>query len=271
MSKKDHKHSTRSEVEQARRAKELRELMPQVIGQKFGRLTVIDYWDTKDRKRRWLLSCKCGNLVVETLPQLKARKRTSCGCFVIERKTKHGYARRGDYSTTYRAWRDMLGRCRPNSQNWKHYGARGIKVCERWLSFANFLADMGERPAGLSLDRKDVNGDYEPGNCRWATTIEQRRNTRRNKFLTYGGQTKTLAEWAEEKGLHRNTLYYRLKRGWTLERALGEQLNCRPLTFKGEVKTFAEWAAEAGIGVETLRRRLKRGWTMERLIAKRGK
>lgn len=124
-------------------------------------------------------------------------------------------------TSTYTIWKTMVARCtRPHAKDFPRYGGRGITVCERWRTFANFLADMGERPAGLTLDRKDGTGGYEPANCRWATPKEQARNRRNNVLLTHDGQTATVAEWAERTGLERKTLEYRVRAGWPAERAL---------------------------------------------------
>jgi hypothetical protein len=103
-----------------------------------------------------------------------------------------------------------------------YYGGRGITVCARWLnSFENFLEDMGQRPKGSTLDRwPDLNGNYEPSNCRWATKIEQANNRRGNLFLIYEGQSKTVAQWAREKGFDRNKMYRSLKRGWDVGKVM---------------------------------------------------
>jgi hypothetical protein len=108
----------------------------------------------------------------------------------------------------------------PKDKNYKHYGGRGITICERWNSFVLFLADMGERPSGHTIDRIDNDGNYEPGNCRWATMAEQLRNTRRTVHLTHDGRTMCLEDWSRETGIHRGTIYSRLQLGFTVAEAL---------------------------------------------------
>lgn len=131
---------------------------------------------------------------------------------------KHGLT----HTPEYEAWAAMHARCgNPRCKSYKDYGGRGIRVCERWKSFEAFIADMGRRPDGCSLDRfPDNNGNYEPGNCRWATSRQQGNNKRNNVWLTLNGQTKTFMEWAREYGIPRGKLRKRLKAGWPLQEAL---------------------------------------------------
>ena len=121
----------------------------------------------------------------------------------------------------YRAWQGMRQRCsNRNDKNFSRYGGRGIAVCDGWLKFENFLADMGESPGlGYSLDRMDNNGDYNPDNCRWATVKEQALNRRTGRKFTINGATKAISEWCDERGVNRNTAWSRLARGWSPERA----------------------------------------------------
>ena len=121
----------------------------------------------------------------------------------------------------------MRQRCvNPNHKSYKYYGGRGIKVCDRWLeSFESFLADMGEAPKGMSIERNDVGGNYEPSNCRWATMEDQSNNRRTNRFITHEGRTQTIAQWAEEIGMSRQALRYRLDNGWSIKEAFEMKLN----------------------------------------------
>jgi hypothetical protein len=115
----------------------------------------------------------------------------------------------------------MIGRCtNPNNSHFASYGGRGISVCDRWRDFPTFLADMGEKPVGMSIDRIDIDGNYEPGNCRWTTAKQQARNKRSTRLLTYDGQTRPLLEWAERLGLNPGTLSDRVYAGWSDEAAL---------------------------------------------------
>lgn len=147
----------------------------------------------------------------------------SCGCYRTElavRRTTYGVGRKAR-----QVWYDMVQRCHnPDHDAFKYYGARGIAVCDRWrVDPVAFVADMGMPPAGMELDRIDNDGRYEPGNCRWATHVQNCNNTRRNQIVEFGGERHTIAEWARRRGMKLATLYGRLfLMGWTVERALSE-------------------------------------------------
>lgn len=166
--------------------------------------------------------CSCGN-VKKILAWDLAEGQNHCGCKRQARinaaNTKHGMTG----TKIHNLWMAMLNRCYlPSIPSYKYYGGRGIKVCERWHDFANFYADMGDRPEGKSLDRIDVNGDYEPSNCRWATAIEQANNSRKNVFLEIAGSRMTVSQAARAYGMPASRLITRLRLGWDVERAVTE-------------------------------------------------
>lgn len=154
-------------------------------GQRFGRLAVVRRHERNSLsgKAQWRCLCTCGGVAIATTGDLRSGATVSCGCFRKEQVglSVHGHGRRGKHrSPTYHSWADMVKRCtNPRNWAWKYYGERGITVCERWMTFENFLADMGDRPEGLTLDRINNDGNYEPGNCRWATRKQQSENRRK--------------------------------------------------------------------------------------------
>ena len=154
------------------------------IGQRFGKLTILELFKQSGRKVAKCL-CDCGNTAVIKNYAL-GKKANSCGCLKKEvtakEKTVHGQTSNRKKSRTYNSWAAMRNRCNWKSYYlYKDYGGRGIKVCDRWNSFEKFLEDMGERPLDKTLDRIDVNGNYEPSNCKWSDIYEQSRNKRNSK------------------------------------------------------------------------------------------
>lgn len=193
-----------------------------LTGRRFGSLTVLSVHDqVASRVYRWKCQCDCGNTTVVRANQLRSGGTRSCGCRIhdgVVRRGMHGQTR----TPLYRRWRAMIERTRnPNNDEYRNYGGRGIAVCERWQDFANFAADMGDSFAeDLTLDRIDVDGNYGPENCRWATSGEQQRNKRNNHVVTWRGRTMIVTDWAALLGINPNTLGYRIRRGWDIERAL---------------------------------------------------
>lgn len=198
-----------------------------LTGVKFGRWTVIERVRVNDTNSRWRWLCRCGCKAgtqrVVRGQDLLTGSSVSCGCYQRECVTKHGHGQRG--SLTYCSWTAMIDRCH-GSDPPPGYADRGITVCERWRGehgFENFLADMGERPSReYTIDRKDNDGNYEPTNCRWATKKEQSNNRRDTVFFEWHGQRTPLTDICRQVGAPRNAVYLRVRRGWSLERALQE-------------------------------------------------
>ena len=199
-----------------------------LIGQKFGRLTVVERAENGIRKdgspfTRWMCKCDCGKEKIVTGSNLRKGITKSCGCYAKEQTGKINRTHGLKKSKLYVRWRDMKLRCNnPNDSHYKDYGGRGITVCNEWLhdfkAFYDWSISNGF-DENLSLDRIDVNGNYEPLNCRWITMKEQQNNRRNNHWITYNGETHTMMQWSEITGINFHTIKGRLKMGWTIERA----------------------------------------------------
>lgn len=191
-----------------------------LTGQSFGRLRVLGFVGCgKHREARWLCVCECGSEYETSGNNLRKGHTRSCGCLHADVVAKHNAC----FSPEYRAWDAMKSRCRnPKNKHFAHYGGRGISICARWLSsFENFFADMGNRPSAKhSLDRIDNDGNYEPSNCRWATSTTQIRNRSNSVRLSVNGEYLTQAEMSERFGIPFSTLRARIARGWSIERSI---------------------------------------------------
>jgi hypothetical protein len=195
-----------------------------LTGLRFGRWTVLSLFRI-DRNAFWLCRCDCGNESPVCRTSLVKHGSRSCGCLRDEIATKESTTHGMHGSPEYVAWLSIKYRCdNPNSNSHHNYGGRGIAMCDLWRqSFERFLADVGHRPSlKHSIDRfPDTNGNYEPGNVRWATVKEQQRNKRTNRLLTWKGKTQTMTDWAEELGFTVNLIYYRLKKSDSMDDVLG--------------------------------------------------
>lgn len=197
-----------------------------LTGKTFGRLTAIRCAGRNKHKQiLWLCRCVCGNERVVVAGSLANGDTQSCGCWHKEitrrRSLTHGHKSDRKPTATYKSWEAMKRRCQnPKSTDYARYGGRGIRVCDRWQHFEHFLADMGEKPRGLTIERKDNHGHYEPGNCKWATSKEQGANRRSNHVLTLAGLTLTMTEWGRKLGLRPSRIYRRLMAGWSSKDAL---------------------------------------------------
>lgn len=191
-----------------------------LTGKTFGQLTVIGFSHVADGRGYWRVRCSCG--VARTMADVNKNK--SCGC-LRRRMLRDGLVRKThgmNGTPTWLSWSQLRFRCiNKKCKAYKHYGGRGITVCDRWMhSFENFLADMGEMPEGHSIERIDVNGNYEPSNCKWIPRKEQMRNTRKTVWVTALGRQQTASEWARHVGLTVSNFLLRLENGWTPDDAV---------------------------------------------------
>lgn len=193
------------------------------VGYRSGRIVTVEVV-SRDSKGNayWLCKCDCGETTTVSQCSIKSGDTRSCGCYREETSGKSNWKHGKTKTRTYSVWSDMKARCAGKTEQCrKDYAARGITVCDRWLdSFENFLADMGEQPDGMMLERKDNDKGYDPDNCTWATRKEQNRNRRSVRYLTHNGVTKKLCEWADEYKISSMKLRSRIDSGWEVGRAL---------------------------------------------------
>ena len=204
-----------------------------ITGKKYGRLTVLSHNGHIGEVIAWDCKCDCGNSLRVIGKALKNGNTKSCGCLASEtviRRNESNATHGMTGSPTYISWDSMKQRCtNANHKSFAHYS--DFKICDRWLnSFENFLEDMGIRPRGMTLDRIDTNGNYEPDNCRWSTATEQGQNRNSNRVITYKGKTQVCIQWSRDFGIPDKTFLYRLKKGWSMEDALNVEVkysNCK--------------------------------------------
>jgi hypothetical protein len=205
-------------------------LFKDLCGKRFGSLTAESYAglsNTKRRRSMWLCRCDCGKEKIAMGRTLIAGQCNQCDQCLSEKLSRLSRRHGMHESREYQCWANAIQRCHNDrSPDWGNYGGRGIVVCKRWrLSFAAFLADIGECNNGCSsLDRIDVNGNYEPGNVRWATPLIQGESRRNSVKIAHNGVVLHLSEWARRSGVKRPTIDSRLRRGWTFAQAIGEEV-----------------------------------------------
>lgn len=204
-------------------------LIARLSGQRFGTLVVIGRSGNIGKFAAWTCRCDCGTELRVGGNRLRQGRKNHCGA--PAHKPKRPTPLTAEYRSEYQSWTSMRERCTdPKHKNFKHYGGRGITIDPRWNEFKNFMLDMGRKPdPKFTIEREDVNGNYEPKNCRWISRKDQSRNKRNSVFVTYNGKRMLLIDLVEELGLSRNNVYQRLKLGWTLAQALalpnGSQIN----------------------------------------------
>lgn len=213
-----------------------------ITGNRYGRLVVLRFIKTDDKRRSlWECQCDCGKTVIVQKNNLTSGNTKSCGCLSSSLKTTHNKSK----SRLYSVWHGMKQRClNPNVEEYKNYGGRGIKICPEWMDFETFYqwaisnGFIENSPKGQNtIDRIDVNGNYEPLNCRFVNMSVQSNNTRRNKLLTYQGRTQTISQWANEIGINRRTLEARIvDYHWSVEKALTYPVNENMRRFRNGIK-----------------------------------
>lgn len=249
-----------------------------LTGQTFGKLTVIeradDYTDKNGEKHVcWKCKCLCGNECIVRGHSLRNGHTKSCGCAIVEAATKHGMHGTRIYNT----YKNMLDRCyNKNNDHYMDYGGRGIKVCNAWrgengfINFYNWAMANGYTDE-LSIDRINVNGNYEPNNCRWADSKMQANNKRNTIYIEYNGETHTISEWSTITGIPYATIYDRyVNKQWTAYQTLYTAINdqfIRIANSYGEIHTLQEWSSITGISSDLLYDRIiKKGWNIDRAL-----
>lgn len=242
-----------------------------MTGNRYAGLTAVrSCGKTSSGDLKWLFKCRCGTEFEANGYYARSGKITSCPTCAGERSkiasVKHGMSGTPEFST----WTDIQTRCyNPKTKSFSDYGGRGIRVCDHWLlSFENFLTDMGVRPsAGHSIERNDVNGNYEPNNCRWATMSEQARNKRNTRFIEVNGVTKRLQEWAEQTGLTASAIHLRVKAGVVGSALIAPSQRKGRIAFKGVTDTYAGWEKRTGLKASTIAMRItKYGWPITKAL-----
>lgn len=195
-------------------------LVARLDGQRFGLLTVIERAGSAEGFALWKCRCDCGREIIVASSRLR-QGRKNC-CLSEEHKSARLISLTVEYKSEYVSWRSMYKRCTDmKHKHYASYGGRGITICEHWKVFRNFMLDMGRKPhPRFTIERDNIDGNYEPGNCRWISRADQGRNKRNSVFVTYAGRRMLLIDAIDDMGLSRSVVHQRLKAGWTLAQAL---------------------------------------------------
>jgi hypothetical protein len=253
--------------------------MPQfqdLTGKVFSRLTVLERAPNKGVRTYWLCKCECGRKKSIQAYSLSNGHTRSCGCiqseFISIRNTTHGLCKTPEYNT----WRKIKERClNKDTPSFHNYGGRGISLFPEWVnSYEKFLSYIGNRPSKKhSIDRINNNGNYEPGNVRWATNWQQANNKRVNHIIEFNGITQTMAEWADQTGITYNSIRTRINKGWSIEDTLtistgSMRHNSRILEYNGVSQSVIDWSRQTGLDNKTIYDRINSGWTIEDALTK---
>lgn len=179
-------------------------------GERFFDFTVLSRSHKEGHNWQYLCACDCGKEFYALGSNIRTGNTKSCGC---RRKSLDGLSNTG----AHQSWSGMISRCyNEKVSSYKDYGMKGIRVCERWKDYRNFLSDMGDRPEGMTIERVDFRADYSPDNCKWATRVEQANNKSNNVFLEYHGESRTIAEWSRHLGISYSKIYSMYRKGYTM-------------------------------------------------------
>lgn len=239
-------------------------------GARYGKLTIIKEIEIADgQPSRFLCKCDCGNESIVRGDTMRRGGARSCGCIGPAKRTIHGMSR----EPLYNIWTTMKARClSTKSKAYPIYGKRGITICDEWKEnypqFKKWAIEQGYKK-GLTLERIDNNGPYNPQNCTWASRTIQANNRRNNRLISFNGKTLTMAQWSKRTGIKQHTLRRRIVAGWPIDEALsGELRKDVKYSFDGKSQPLKEWAAQTKIGYSTLRNRLNSGWSIEKTLTK---
>ncbi len=242
-----------------------------LTGKRFGELRVSHRVENLGRATAWECRCSCGaTSVVRSADLTRGRQKyaQSCGCktreAIVRARRRHGMTD----TKVHHIWHGMRQRCQnPSAPAYPRYGGRGIKVCDRWQVFEDFVADMGHPTAEQSIDRIDNDGDYEHGNCRWATAKEQANNRTTNHRIEHDGRSLTISQWARETGIKEAVISARISKGWPVDKMLTKPMYTpQKHRFRGRAQTISEWASEMGILRGMIDARVHRGWSLEQAV-----
>lgn len=244
-------------------------MLKDISGNKYGKLTVIRLVGMKGKVSQWLCQCECGNQKVVGKGSLTSGNTQSCGCIhkaqLVNRNYKHGKVK----SPIYHIWSCMKDRCNnPHNISYKNYGGRGIRVSAEWMNFENFHNDMiATYLKGLTLERKDNNGDYCKENCVWADNETQANNNRRNNIITYGGTSGTLANMAKIWGFDYVVVQSRLYKGWDITKAIeAPATTYNTYSLNGETLPLIDFCKRYNQPYSRVQKRLEKGWELEKAL-----
>lgn len=244
------------------------------LGDTFNRWAYIGPNPDPSKRNTALFRCICGTERFVNIRSVTQGRSKSCGCQRVDSArqlwTTHGRSQ-DSAGSPYVTWSSLFGRCyNPKNPNYDNYGGRGITVCDRWReSFENFLADMGERPPGTSLDRRDNDLGYSKENCRWATQTEQMFNTRQTLKIEHEGKTVTIGDLAKESGVSPDVVRRRIADGIPVEKAVSKESlsNFHIVEHGGLSMTIAEWTRKLGMNRGVIETRLRRGKSVAEALA----